>query len=63
MASIGKLTWFVLLTAWFSAVGTVAFDTLPDEPPALLRVSDTPGPHTKPALVAMPLQDVQWRNR
>jgi hypothetical protein len=63
MASIGKLTWFVLLTAWFSAVGTVAFDTLPDEQPALLHVSDTPGPDLKTALVAMPLEDVQWRDR
>jgi len=64
MASIGKLRWFVLLTAWFSSVGiTFAVDSNPDQQPGLVREADTRGPEVTPSLIAMPLEDVQWSNR
>jgi hypothetical protein len=64
MPSIGKATWFTLLTLWFVGVAiTIALATTPEEQPALLRVSDTRGPKLNPALVAMPLEEVRWAGR
>jgi hypothetical protein len=64
MTSIGKATWFTLLTLWCVGVAiTIALATTPEEEPALLRVSDTRGPQVNPALVAMPLEDVRWAGR
>jgi hypothetical protein len=64
MASIGKATWFSLLTTWVVGVAiTIALATMPGEEPGLLRVSDTRGPQTNPALVAIPLAEVRWSSR
>jgi hypothetical protein len=64
MAPFRKATWFSLLTAWFVGVAiTIAIATQPAEEPALLRVSDTRGPVTNPALVAPPLEEIQWESR
>jgi hypothetical protein len=64
MASIGKATWFSLLAIWIVGVAvTIALATAPAEEPALLRVSDTRGPQTQPALIAIPLEEVRWSSR
>ena len=64
MASIGKATWITLLTVWIVGVAiTIALATTPEEEPALLRVSDTRGPKVNPALIAIPLENVQWARR
>jgi hypothetical protein len=64
MAPFSKATWFSLLTVWCVGVAvTIALATQPGEEPALLRVSDTRGPKVNPALVAMPLEELEWEER
>ena len=64
MASISKATWITLLITWVVGVAiTIALATVPEEQPALLRVSDTRGPKINPALIAMPLEEVRWADR
>ena len=64
MASIGKATWFALLTAWIVGVAvTIVLATAPQDEPGLLRVSNTRGPQTRPALVPVPLEGVAWSSR
>jgi hypothetical protein len=64
MPSISTATWITLLITWFVGVAiTIALATMPEEQPALLRVSDTRGPKVNPALVAMPLEEVRWAER
>jgi hypothetical protein len=61
VAPFSPATWFSLLTIWFVGVAViVAIATQPVEEPALLRVRDTRGPQTRPALVTMPLEEVRW---
>jgi hypothetical protein len=64
MGSIGKATWFSLLTVWIVGVAvTITLATTPQEEPALLRVSDTRGPKVSTALVVLPLEQVRWDAR
>jgi hypothetical protein len=64
MGSIGKATWFSLLTVWIVGVAiTITLATTPEEEPTLLRVSDTRGPKEHTALVVMPLEKVRWDGR